>query len=188
MSETYPKTLIGLLLVGTPAAVIAAIIDIEAIVVTGPVMSVVGVAVASVSFQRRAPLGFYYGLSFPTISVVCFCLIYGLGWGPARATVPIGALVTFFGIGSTALAIPAFRESRRNHKPPQHGRLQFGIGTLLVAMFAIALPLGLHQTAGPAGGAIGILISYAITAGACIRRFHASRLAARMKPQLTGGE
>ena len=86
------------------------------------------------------------------------------------------------------MGITAFLESSREGKTPLHGRLQFGIGTLLLAMFAIALPLGLHQTAGPAGGAIGILLSYAIIAGSCVRRFHASRLAAPLKPQLIGGE
>ncbi|MBW3599433.1 MAG: hypothetical protein KY475_19450, partial [Planctomycetes bacterium] len=71
------------------------------------------------------------------------------------------------------LGLAAFLETRRIAGRSRQGSLQFRVRTLLIAMLVVALPLGLHQTAGEFGGALGFLISYAFVVGAALRKFHA---------------
>lgn len=165
-------------LVSMLAAVVAAVIEIETIVVTGPLLSLSGLVMAGWSFYRGARLGFYFGLTAPTIAVICFAVIYGFSWGPSEAATPIASLLFVFGVGCIPLAFLALRETDptpvfRSATPPQ-----FSLAALLVWTLAVSLPLGFYRL-GPVGAALGVLGSYALLVGYALVHFHATRAATR---------
>lgn len=87
---------------GILIAAIAAMVDIESIMGSGPIMSLVGIWIAFLSYRRDHPIGLFYGLAVPTVSVFCFIVINGLDWGPSDAHVPVSAFLVLFAWGSFA--------------------------------------------------------------------------------------
>ena len=80
---------LGFLLV----ALILAIEDIESIIETGPIGSILGIVVFVFAYLSKFPRGKKVGLSAPIFSVICFSLIYFLDWSPREAEIPITCLL-----------------------------------------------------------------------------------------------
>jgi hypothetical protein len=83
------RVLIAIQILGAFAASVFAVRKIETIQYSGPVLSIVGLAIAFSSFRRNRPVGLGFGLMAPTVSVFCFSLIFGAEWSPDAARVPI---------------------------------------------------------------------------------------------------
>ncbi len=90
------------LLLGIAGSTIAATVEIETIVGTGPIFSLVGVATALGILKSRSPANLLFGLSVPIFSVCIFFLIFTRGWSPQQASVPVSSII----LGYEAFAIP----------------------------------------------------------------------------------
>jgi hypothetical protein len=73
----------------TVAAIIAAAIKLETIVGTGPILSVIGLALARATRPLRSWAAQLFALSGPMVSAFCALLIAVLHWGPDVARRPI---------------------------------------------------------------------------------------------------
>lgn len=159
-------------MVGTVAAVVAAVVDIETILTTGPVLTLIGCVIVILCFRKAHSLGLYFGLSVPSISVLCFSVIYGLKWAPGDAAVPISCLLIVFAVLSLPLGVLALRRIPHITHAKRPLKMQFSLADLLGLMLVVSLPLGLNQTFAEPGLAIGLLMTYLVLLVRCVKRFH----------------
>jgi ketosteroid isomerase-like protein len=76
-------------LLGISGAVIAAAVEVETIVGTGPAFSLLGLAVCFGWLVSRSYTTIVFGLSATAISVSLLALIAGLRWSPQDASIPV---------------------------------------------------------------------------------------------------
>ncbi len=166
------RTLLCLQAIGTLCAALAALVEIETIVASGPILSLSGLVIVAWGVRRDSVWAFYSGLSAPTMSVVCFCIIYGLQWSPAQAGAPIGALVTLYAVASVPVAIAAIRQlsSAVAVRPP--ARLQFSLRHVLGLMLLVSVNLMLLRTGSEMAVSAGVLYSYGFVCRYLMRQFH----------------
>lgn len=165
--------------IGVAASV--AVLEIESILVSGPLLSLVGLTIAAICFQRRLLTGLLFGCSVPTISVICFAIINVMAWGPNAAQTPISMLLVAFALGSLPWGFYALRETDRAAEIFGHGPLQFRLSALLGLMAAVSLPLALHRL-GLAAFSLGVLAAYGLLLGYTLHRFYAGRPCAGEAP------
>ena len=158
-------------IVGILAAAIASVIEIESIMVSGPLVSLVGLLIASVSFRRNDGVGLMFGLSTPSVAVLCLSIIYGLNWGPGEAAFPISCLLVAFAILSVPGGMVALWRLRQPAGATRRLKTQFQISTLMGLTFLVALVLGLHGSFGEPGAAVGIMIAYSTAVASIIKSF-----------------
>jgi hypothetical protein len=168
---TVALILIVAQIVGILAAVIASVIQIESILVSGPLVSLVGLLISLVSFRRNDGVGLLFGLSTPSVAVLCFSIIFGMNWGPKEAAFPISCLLVAFAVLSVPAGVVALRRLRRPAGERRRLKMQFQISTLLGLTFLVALVLGLHKTFAEPGAAMGIVIMYSTAVAIVIKRF-----------------
>lgn len=68
---------------------VAAFIDVEAIVVTGLILSIVGIFGIIACVRRRLHFGTLISASGPAVSVAIFLIIFLLNWSPTAAQGPV---------------------------------------------------------------------------------------------------
>ena len=158
-------------LVGVFAAVVAAVVEIETIPWTGPVLTLFGFVIVIRCFRWDHSLGFYFGFSAPSISVLCFSMIYGLSWGPRDAAMPISCLLIVFAFLSVPLGVWALRRMSHVRHAKRPLKMQFSLADFLGLMLVVSLPFGLNQTLAEPGLAIGLLMSYLVVFAYCVKRF-----------------
>jgi len=164
--------LIVIQVVGVSLGALAATSEIESILVSGPLMSFSGAAIALASYRAGRPDGFYFGLAAPTVAVVCFAIICGLEWSPSDARWPIGLLLAHFALIHLPAGIYAFREAQDVQRPAQRRRVQFSIAAILVTTLAAALFLGAFRTENQQAIAGVAFAAYAVFVGYVVRGFH----------------
>lgn len=79
-------------------AVGLAFYEIETIVFSGPIGSIIGLVVFGVTYKSRLTMRKTIGLSAPIFSLICFSLIYFWEWSPSEAQEPIGILMLLYTI------------------------------------------------------------------------------------------
>ncbi|MEQ9410271.1 MAG: hypothetical protein RIK87_21220 [Fuerstiella sp.] len=84
--------------IATVAAVVAAFVDIESIVFSGPVASVIGWFVAINGLKCRRPAATAFGLSATAMTIVTFLLINFMGWSPSDAQGPLPPLIVWYAL------------------------------------------------------------------------------------------
>jgi hypothetical protein len=125
-------------------ALAAALLEIETIVVSGPLLSASGAIIAGLAAPRGLWRNLFYGLSVPMISLMSFLLIQVFDWGPHAARLPIGILLSLFALASLPFGVQALREvDPRVAQLPRP--FQFRILTLLLVMLALSPPLALMR-------------------------------------------
>lgn len=169
-------SLLAIQTVGIAVGVLATFFDIESILFSGPLLSFTGVLTAVLGYRRSLMAAFYFGLSLPTMSLLTFCLIFGLQWGPAQAEVPVSRLVAGFGLLVIPLGIYAIEQARRGQIGPRAGKPQFSLLLLLGLMLVASILFGSLRTGDPPKMAAGVAITYAIVAAYSVLRFHANHL------------
>jgi len=112
--RTAARILVVLQLVGIAVAVVAGLVDIESIVVSGPVLSLLGLLIAVLSIPCRAWQGILFGASAIIMSIACFAAIAGLGLSPHEAQFPIGSAICVYAVVALPLGILAFIGLRRS--------------------------------------------------------------------------
>lgn len=160
---------------GILLAVVLAVIDIESIVISGPILGLTGALIAFLAHRRDHLLGLLFGLSAPTVAAFCLFVIAMLEWSPADAQVPVAAFLILYGflcVPGSALAI-AELQSSRNSRP--HAPFQYTIAAMLVLMLVLAIVLGLAQTAGGKGLAAGISLAYLSALSYVLNQFFCNR-------------
>jgi nicotinamide riboside transporter PnuC len=85
--------------------VAAAFYDIYSILVTGAVLSLVGLLTAILSMRPRLISGLVFGLSGPAISAICFALINLLNWGPDDAQHPVSLIAAVYAMITVPLGL-----------------------------------------------------------------------------------
>jgi hypothetical protein len=128
-------------LLATVGAMIAAIIDIESIVFTGPIASLLGLALAFFASRLLLRSVLWFGLSSPIMWAVCALLIVTFDLGPGRAQWPISALICICVTLSAPLAAAALRAIIQT--PPRQSPMvwQYSLKSLLIAMTALCVLL-----------------------------------------------
>src|SRR5690348_5490896 len=112
-------------------AVAASVIEVESIVVSGAILSSIGLLLVVLCMVGGWRYGLMFALAVPSISIVCFSVIYGLSWSPDEASRPIPLLLFVFGLVAIPLARYALREVRAR-SPNAAGPLQFRLSGLVV--------------------------------------------------------
>lgn len=145
---------------GILLAVVLAVIDIESIVISGPILSVTGALIAFLAHHRDHLLGLLFGLSPPTVAAFCLFVIAMLEWSPADAQVPVAAFLVLYGLLCVPICVLAEAELQSSRDSRRKVHFQYSIAAMLVLMLVLAIVLGLTQTAGGKGLAAGISLAY----------------------------
>ena len=172
--RTFLSTLIAIEVLGIVAGAIAALVEIETIVCSGPMICCAGLLTLGLCYHRSLQVGFWFGLSLPTISILCFALIFGGSWSPEKAAKPIGSLVALFTCVGVPLGCAAFEEVRQSILQKRSAKLQFGLTTLLGVMFLSAISFGLVRMEDERSIAIGIMVVYTMMAAYVVKMFYRS--------------
>jgi hypothetical protein len=173
--RTYLSILIVLLLLGLVASAIAAFVEIESILVSGPACTLVAVLIAIPSYRRSLQLPFLFGLSVPTVSVLCFVMIFGCDWSPAEAHFPIGSAIVLCVHLAIPFGIVSLLKVRRADLSKRGTSLQYGIIELLGLMFFTAVVVAFLRSGYTPVMALAVLIAYVAVAGYVVHRFYARR-------------
>jgi hypothetical protein len=142
----FLAVLAALLFLASSACIVAAGIEIESIVATGPIAAIVGLLAAiPFAWVRRWPLA-AASLTLPLIAVLVFSLIAGNGWGPPQARRPVMVVL----LGYELLVAPLWlggllRIVRGAEQRP--GKLQFPLRGLMIVMLIVAVALGAGRLA-----------------------------------------
>lgn len=99
------KTMSILQLLAIPTAVIAIFEDVETILFSGPILTIIGIVVATLSYRNGIRIGTVFGGSMLAVSILCLGLIAGNDWGPGQAQEPIQWIALLCGIITLMLGI-----------------------------------------------------------------------------------
>lgn len=159
---------------GIVVAVVFAVMGIESIVVSGPILSVSGALVGLLSFNRDRLLGFLFGLSAPTMAAFCLFVIATKEWSPNDAQVPVGAFLVVYGLLSMPACAVSVQEIHTSAGSVSGRRFQFSIAALLVLMLVMAIILGLAQRGGK-WIAVGVFFGYLVVLLYVLSQFFRNR-------------
>jgi hypothetical protein len=81
----------------------AAFLEVETVVCSGPLISLLGIYVAALGLRRSSRPAVAAGLSAVGFSLFVFLLICGLGWSPGQARVPVRVMGAIYAAVSTSL-------------------------------------------------------------------------------------
>lgn len=151
-------------LLGVCGSVIAAAIEIETIMVTGPIFSVAGVVVACGWKVSRNPLIVVFGLSAAVVSTFTFFLIFSLSWSPEDAAFPVPLML----LGYEFVIVPIglfsiYRLLIIPQKNTVERTRQFDLRSLLIVTFVAAV----GSAAGKFASDLGSWVLLAIAIGFC---------------------
>ncbi|MCH5378174.1 MAG: hypothetical protein JJ992_29815 [Planctomycetes bacterium] len=169
------STLVILELLGIIAGVTAAVAEIETIVFFGPACSLLALIIATLSYRRNVRLAFLFGLSVPTIAVVCFVAIFGLEWSPREAYFPIASISFLYAVVAVPLGVFALLELRQADLSKRQVGFQYGIAQLLGLTFIAAILFASFRSGQPFGAAVGVIVSYGIVAAYVLHQFYVRR-------------
>ena len=127
-------------LLGISGSVIASVIDVESIVVTGPVFAAVGLAVACGWIASRDASILVFGLSAGIVSLFLLMLIALLKWSPSDAQFPVPLIL----LGYEVVVVPVglfsmYKTLVIPHHSNVDGTWQFNLRTLLIVTFVISV-------------------------------------------------
>ncbi len=185
------KLAIGLWVAQVLAAVtmlVAALIEIESIIGTGPALSIVGLLLAVVTWRLNSWEPIAFGVSGPLVCAVGAMLIAVNHWKPSSAERPIPILLAAYMLAATPLAIVSLRAIRRwqvIELPEQRRVWQFSMKSLMIWMTVVCVLTAAGQYVArrlgenPMRGEGYIFVSFALAAivlsGVVLWRFLAKR-------------
>jgi hypothetical protein len=173
--QVLPFLLISLHSVGVTFGVIVAQLEIESIIASGAILSGLGLWIAFLAYRRKLAISLYYAFATPTVSLLCFAVIFTLRWSPQQARRPIGTSLVVFGLFNVLLSLAALRELLRPRvAPPRKGPFQFGIATIMGLTLVVAISLSLVKTLGEDGAILAALFCHFSLVLYAFKRFHKS--------------
>jgi hypothetical protein len=124
-------------------ALCGAIIELESIVGTGPVLTVVGLLTAWVTRHYNSRYLLMFGLSAPAVSAFGAILIAGFHWSPPEARAPIITLLTLYALPLIPAALVAgyliLRGTVVTIPLASRTAWQYSLRTLLLTMTAVCI-------------------------------------------------
>lgn len=149
--------------VATLVGWLAALGNIEAIVVLGPLLSFSGLVIFVISWLRGHTLGALYGLAVPELSVICFLTIYLNDWSPAQAYYPINSVIAVFVLAHAPLCAFVIRDARRRLlRPEEKFSYQFSIAGIMTFTGFVAGTLGLQRALGFSGLTLAVVLWHVV--------------------------
>jgi hypothetical protein len=137
------NALVAAQLLAIGGSVLAATIEIESIVGTGPVVSVLGLIVAASARRNRSLGALLLGLSAGLLSLFVFALIAVQDWGPSDAAQPVSMILITYEMVAAPIGLFAIG---RTISPAESvvGLWQFDLRTMLglIGLLAVALAAG----------------------------------------------
>ena len=123
------------------AMLIAAAVSVESILVTGPLLSIVGLLLGSVTQPLRSWWTLLFALSAPLIAALISLVIAVFNLGPGLAQNPVVALMSIYLLFALPAAVVPFRIIRRWDVQSSVSRptWQFSVKTLLLIMTGVCL-------------------------------------------------
>jgi hypothetical protein len=127
-------------LLGISGSVIASAIDVESIVVTGPIFTVLGLAVACGWFVSRHLSTWVFGLSVGIISIFLLILIVSLDWSPSDAQYPVSLVLLGFEIAVVPVGLLSiYRTLVVTHRDNIERKWQFSMRILFIATLIVGI-------------------------------------------------
>jgi hypothetical protein len=166
------RLLIILHAMGVFTGSIAAAVEIESILISGPGLSLFSLYLIIFAYRRNRTLCLYYALGATTVSVACFCVIFGLQWGPGRAHAPIGVSVFVFGLCNCIFCVFALKELKRPVIVSPKSPFQYSIAAIMGLTLVVAVSFSLVKTLGDPGIALAALLCYLSLVSYLLLRFH----------------
>lgn len=164
----------SLCLLQAVAAVIAAPVvwtATESLVIFGPLLAVLGLALAVLATSAESPAMLLVGLLQPAATGALAALIAAFDWNPSAAAIPAalifgaGAVTTPLGAALVMLELKARRDQPWRPTPPLP---RFTIRSLLVVTTTVAVSLAAASTLSPDGDFIGFALYAALMAAAAL--------------------
>lgn len=188
-----PKTLILLLAIGSGMAAVAAAIEPESILGSGPAVGYVGLWLAALAFRWRRTATFFFALLGPTVFVACTAMIAMMHWGPGEAQAPVAAVLSIWALfqcvtipwalfdwrargGAAAPANSASGEIAIQALPP--ARLQLSLRWLMLLMLLSTVPMGTFTLKGEYASIVAAALVYVVLVLLSVRAFYRSALPA----------
>jgi hypothetical protein len=161
---------------GVMIAGIAALVEIESILLSWPLLDALSLIIAFLAYRRNRVVCLYYAITAPTVSVFCFAAIFGLNWGPERAHFPISFFLLLFGLGNCAFSDSSLSELKRPEIVfARRGPFQFSIAAIMGLTLLVGLSFSLWKTVGDRGIAISVILCYLSFLIYFLQRFHRRR-------------
>ncbi len=159
----------ALQILGISIAVTVATIEIESIVASGPIFSVMGIAAAVIAWRHASSSRFVFGLSASAISVICFLAIFLQGWSPSDAARPISTLLIVYELLFLPVGFVGFYRLIATLTPVMNRPgSQFTLRSLFVAVIVASLAAAAariaYHSSQHAGTAIAVAICVAVLA------------------------
>jgi uncharacterized membrane protein len=167
---------------------VAAVIEIESIMGTGPALSIIGLMLAAVTWRLNSWEPMAFGVSGPLVCAVGALLIAVNHWNPDKAAGPIPMLFAAYLLAATPLAYLSLRAIWRWQMimlPQQRRTWQFSMKALMIWMTAVCVLAALgpfvarRLDENPLQGEGYIFVTFAtgaiILSGAVLWRYFAKR-------------
>jgi len=94
--QTGLRGVASLLLLGAVITTCICWYEVQSIVASGPVLTLIGIIMAIIAKRHKNKLGVWIGLSALFISILCSVIIMAFGLNPSDAQLPISAIVTIY--------------------------------------------------------------------------------------------
>ena len=128
---------------------IAAAMEIESILVTGPLLTIIGLLFATVTRRIGSIAVLVYGLSGPLMCALCAGLIAYYSWGPEPSRRPINSIIVAYTALIAPVAIGTFYRIRRfpaQSYARQPYAWRYSLKSMLVVMTAVCVLIAATQT------------------------------------------
>ncbi len=156
----------------TLAAPIAACVQTESIIATGPAASIFGLGLAVVTRPLRSWAVTLFGISASLMSALCAALIAMFDWGPEVARAPVITILATYTLLVIPLAVKAWRQLW-NWQPDESSQrplvLRYSLKSMLwatsalcVLLVVVRLAVDYVKISAPFGFGLYALISVAI--------------------------
>jgi hypothetical protein len=172
VSSRFVTAALILHLLGIAGSVVAAAVEIETIVGTGPVFSGVGGVVAECGRRCRMRGMFWLGISTLILSLFVFGLINVAEWSPGEAQRPVSVLLLIYECVAIPAGLMALWRLWVAAPDQPSGPWQFNLRSLMLVMVLVAVALAAVRAANRFS--LGVLAAIAI--GLCAAALFATGL------------
>jgi hypothetical protein len=153
---------------GTAVAIAIAATEIESIVVTGPIFTVLGLVVVLLGAIDGRMMPVWFGLSAGLVSLLIFVLINAKGWGPEPAAFPVTLILLGYELAVIPIGLLALYGIVSRPLMPSQVPRQFNLRSLLGLMLLAGVDLAIVRLAMHQGTTTLAVIAVGLGVAACL--------------------